>query len=1023
MPRASGSSKRQQGVGTGHRDSPRHDNGPLGHSKRPSARKSHSSLGGSARSPDHGAGHAGPSSCPSPAASSLHQAAPTKRSDDTLASALEPANAPRRSSLGTHSESSSESGFSFATHSLADTGHGHIDISAVKHSDIHNDSGPLDLAAAVVRSLPVQDTLAILIILTHIPYMLLTFVYVVFTAITFVPPVATRAGWNLNIGDIFDSNAHTPSLATVFCMDFFFFLVWVFLWPPLQDFVLEFAKPTIAVTVGGGATAKHGASKGATACLAWLSLCKLIRSSTKYWGRLERHLCDALHIPPAFRFSLADSLPTAAASHDRRSTHGWIQSLFAIHILTQGIIRYIREWYLRRERANATARATDPEIAKPPVHAAAAAPGNPAVPNTIDISQHNPILPVQASQSSPASSSSSSSPAAGLAKKRRKQSAQVRMNQPLWAALASTKITFMKEMELSEWSSPLLGPDRRDIHNSGEAILVERKPRQIWISYIGCDQVCFGTSPFPDPDDEAPCEHPPANGHVLRPAGVDTSKPFYVRINNAFWQPTRIFPINVESCEDDDDDDDDDNEGLRWTGDIYGLRPSSKYVCEFVDSLSDKVIFVTSIRTVPEPLQERESASPAVAPADEQAMSPDSPTTTLRTSIVAAEARLVDEKNRLKTLRKECKLRANTLKRENELADNQLQSAGNSDDKYRQKIRQQETQRLQADRDVERLSQLIDKSDASPQLSERRRQTERAYTADKKIFDAAQKELKDYKLQLENEVKAKEVEKSNLNTRRNKTATRIAKVENELANITDANNRGLDEEERRTQSRTAWLEYVSGIESNYVERLEQTRSVNCSKRDGLYALQGQLRAFHNYCNMTTNGIGVDGGGSAAAAAHLADTSHGAFQQQQQQQQQTSPWNAPPSSTPAPRYLSSPVWASLANDGRSSVMATVRPGAGMGGGGTWKAGSVGEGGGGGGGGGGRMPRTRGRSSSMLSDVSGFTQASDEACKSPATTMTTTRPPHRPLLALVERNGGSGSGGSADSGSLKDVASPT
>ncbi|PHH63161.1 hypothetical protein CDD81_6212 [Ophiocordyceps australis] len=989
MPRASGSGKRQQGAGTGHRDSPRHDNGPLGHGKRVSARKSHSSLGGSARSPDDGAGHAGPSSSPPPLASpaaataaSLHHVASRNRSDDTLASSLEhsrSANAPRRSSLGTHSESSSESGFSFA---IVDGGHRHIDISAVKHTDIHQDAGPLDFAAAVVRSLPVQDTLAILIILTHIPYMLLTFVYVLFTAITFVPPVATRAGWNLNIGDIFDSNAHTPSLATVFCMDFFFFLVWVFLWPPLQDFVLEFAKPTIAVTVGGGATAKHGASKGATACLAWLSVCKLIRSSTKYWGRLARHLCDALHIPPALRFSFADSPPPVTASYDRRSTLGWIQSLFAIHILTQGIIRYIREWYLRRERANATARASDPEIAKPPVHAAAAAAsGNLAVTNTIDISQHNPILTVQASESSP--SSSSSSPAAGLAKKRRKQSAQVRMNQPLWAALASTKIAFMKEMELSEWSSPLLGPDKRDIHNSGEALVLERKPRQIWISYIGCDQVCFGTSPFSEADEEA-CEHLPANGHALKPAGVDTSKPFYVRINNAFWQPTRIYPINVEPS-----DDDSNEERLRWTGDIYGLRPSSKYVCEFVDSLSDKVIFATNIRTVPEPLQERESASPAVAP-DEQTMSPDSPTTTLRTSIVAAEARLVDEKNRLKTLRKECKLRTNTLKRENELADNQLQSAGNSDDKYRQKIRQQETQRLQADRDVERLSQLIEKSDASPELIERRRQTERAYTADKKIFDAAQKELKDYKLQLENEVKTKEVEKSNLNTRRNKTATRIAKVENELANITDANNRGLDEEERRTQSRTAWLEYVSGIETNYVERLEQTRSVNCNKRDRLYALQGQLRAFHNYCSMT-NGIGVEVG----SAALLSDTSHGAFQQ-------ASPWNAPPT-TPA-HYLPNPVWGTSANDGRSSVMAPVRP-AGMG---TWKAAPAEP----------RFPRTRGRSSSMLSDVSGFTQASDEACKSPAT-----RPPHRPLLALVERNGGSGSGGSADSGSLEDVASPT
>ncbi|PHH84361.1 hypothetical protein CDD83_2065 [Cordyceps sp. RAO-2017] len=1008
MPRASSSGKRQQGAAAGHRDA-RHENGLVGPGKRISAKKSHGLLNGAARAPDHAAAPSPsppPPPPPPPSSSSLPAnglasgASPKRRPYDAPSASSGPAalDAPtgpsfRRGSLGTSSDTSESCHSAVGANGalgLVDGSHRQIDVNAMKNADVHRDSGPLELAATVVRSLPVQDTLAILIILMHIPYLSLTLVYACFASLTFVPPVASKAGWNINFGDILDSNSHTPSLATVMCMDFFFFLIWVFLWQPIQDSILEFAKPVIAVTLGGGTSAKDGTSRGVTACFTWILLHKLVRASKSYWPRLARHVPDVWHVPAMLGSALPTATTTAStaatpgASLDKRDTHGWVQSILAMHILTQGIVRYIREWYLRRERFYASAGAGgDPEAGKPPTAVAGSAGPNAAAGPTTGDSSHD------AGGNAPEAEAGTplvpSHPAA-MTKKKRKQSAQVRLQQPLWAALASTKIVAMKEIELSSWGSG--SSDKRDIHNSGNTPSFDRQPKQIWISYIGSDEVCFSTSHFPEADDE-PSQPSQAAGHAARPAGVDTSKPLYVRINNAFWQPTRIFPV--------DEDRDDGPEWQRWTGDIYGLRPASKYVCEFVDMRTDRVLFTTSIRTVKEPLRD-DSASSSGLPNGQQPLRPDSPATTLRTSIAAAEAKLADEKGRIRSCRKEWKTRINGLKKENEQMDNQLSSAGGSDDKYRQKIKQQQTLYNQSMKDIQALCEQLKNFDSAPELTDRKKAAERAYYAEKKVFDAAQKELKDFKSRLEREVKGKDAEQTNLKTRRNKIATRIAKVETEVAAIADANSRGLDEAERRKQERAKWSDQATAIENNYTERLAQVLVSNNAKREHIRNLQAQLRATQGYLGQANGMAGLD----VNPAAMVAETGHAPFQRQ-------NPWNSSP--LPAAHYP----WATTASSGDMLPPVSAPPRAPSSGAGAWHpppaaqafesraAGAV--------------SRARGRSSSMLSDVSGFTHLSDDGSRSPPIGMR-----HRPQPLLGRRNGASGSSGSSG-GSVNDPTNPT
>lgn len=954
MPRASGSGKRQSGGG--HRDT-RQENGNLASGKRSSGRKSQTGVAASARTDDALAGSASSSThnghangCPHAVLPATANGKPALDASSSLAADDKAAaDAARRVSLGAESESSSDlshSGLACSQPAPNGTANGHlngtaldashrqIDVNFLKNSEVHRDSGILDMASTVLKTLPMQDTLAILIILMHVPSISLSVIYGIFTCLTFVPPVTTSSGMNLNLAEIFDGNSTTPSLVTVACMDFFFLLIWLFLWAPIQDAVLDLAKPVIAITLGG-ATRNDPSFRGIRTGFTWVFMYHIIRGTQSQWGHLVPNM------PDAWRRVLSEDTPIGYYSklYNKKSPYAWVRSGLAIHILTQSIVRYIREWYLRREKgAAATPQITlDSESAK--LHATQTSPADgtndpSANPNDADGAASSSVALLPAPLPPP--------PPLSAAKKRRKQSAQVRLKQPLWAALASTKIVVVKEYELSHAPSESAGANATDIHNLGNAPF-DRHPRQIWISYIGSDEVCFNTSYFAHaefdpitPPLEATTDVAPA-----RPAGIDTSKPFYVKVNNAFWQPTRMQALP--------EPEDGSTEASRWTGDIYGLRPASKYVCEFVDSRTDKVIFTANIRTIKEVLRLKDGSAPIIAEPVPQSLHPDSPVTTLKTSIEAALEKLAEEKNRLKNFRKDWKIRINALKKENELTDNQLATAGNSDEKHRQKVRQHETQRTQAERETEQLADKVKRYDSSPELAEQKKKVERTFSAEKRIFDAAQKEFLKHRAELESEVKAKDVERSNLNTRRNKIATRIAKVDNELVNLTDANSRGLNEAERRKQERAAHMENMALIQNNYAERIAKVCEANNTRAEHVVNLQTQVEGIQHAMAASSSMLmeNLDAGGMVPFPAP-----------------QSTPWNNPSAAQAA--FVAS-YWPATTGDMPPSLSGTALPATTLG----WQQAPlvptandyIG-------GGQGRL-----RSSSMLSDVSGFTGSSD------------------------------------------------
>lgn len=918
MPRGS-SAKRQQGVANT-RDT-RHENGLVGPGKRIVKQKSRNEihLDGSPRphlnsqsllSADSAAPP--PIPCPLPSTANANANANGNgngngyakhnltSSDDIMSDNLRP----RRPSLAAYSETSSESLSVSPNQAATEEPPRRIDVNAAKNINVHRDTGPLDFAFTVLRSCPLHDTIAILIILMQLSPFALSSIYTLFTLLTFVPPPTTSSG--LSVTEIFDGFG-APNLWTLVGLDLFFLIIFAFM--PQQDLILDFAQVVIAMTLGGGASSRAGTTHNIVLCLGFVLFNHFGNHQILSRYTNLKSLFGTVWGTP----DTDDYLNTVSRAYARKSPRGLFKSVLAIHILVQGLVRYVRDWYLRREKRDLLSQSqSDPEAGKTTTLGA-------------DPTADGAYAPTDTENHKQGSSSIIST------KKRRKQSHQVRLRQPLWAALASTKIVMVKEYELSHAASESAGSNATDIHNLGNAPF-NTQPEQIWICYVGCDEVCFNTSHFPDkPSLEGNADSDDGSG----PSYIDANKPFYVRVNKAAWQPTRIIPV--------DHGEEDRTTGTRWTGDIFGLTPMSNYECEFVSTRTGEVIFSTSIRTIPAKTKDADAAK---AGATRSQYRHESPATTLRTSISVQEAKLNEEKARLKGLRKDNNRKTNSVKKEIDRLTAAVQSAGGNDEKLRQKIAQNTTQQKQAEQTLGELQEQLKEFGTIPEalmIEYRKKQGE--YNSDKARFDKARAAFKEFKASFEQKTKALEDDQNTLGTKRTKIATRLNKVDGEHARIMDANARGLDEAQRRQQETDSFVADVQTTIKVYDSRYANAKALNEEKQQTAGNMANTLDSIlQQTLNQTDHAAFYErqdvGAYNAAAALQWPQYAQNAMWS-------PSPAAALPATTLAGNTPVNPMYAHSAfSQFQLSGIPSLRQ------------------------------KSRGRSSSMLSDISGFTQSTND-----------------------------------------------
>lgn len=553
----------------------RHENGVVAPGKRITRQKSNGHLNASADGTSHARAH--PTS-PSPATRTttrLPDSAANQESSNTQAD-FQPAedSERRRSESLPQSLEVLSSGMNYTNGSI-EHAHRKIDVNAAKNPMVH-DSSIWHLTLTILRSCPLGDTLAILIFLLSLPPTMLSVTNALFAVLTFITPTGSSS-IPTSFADVFQGSGGTPSLATIIVTDVFGLILWLVIWAPMQTLCIDLAQAVVATQLGGGNASKKKGSDRTLLCMGIVTASHVARHQ---WTpkRLFGYDWSAIlsSIPYVSRsptlFSRGDLIPT-------RSPAGWFRILIALHILVQGLVHIARRWIQKREYAQPVSdnKKTDPE-------AIAGSPVRPSPITSSESSTQGSSIASDSASKAPSASTKEARDKISSGKKKRKQGTYVRSQQPLWAAFAHTKITILREYEQSHTHSEVSGANATDTKNLGSAPFIS-EDGCVWISDVLPTSFRFNASSFTTSRSGAPG----SENLIINPsAGIDRSKPLYVRINDTDWTSTTFEPTATDESADG-----------QWTGEVFGLSPSSSYKCSFVQSEDGAVVHSVIVTTTP----------------------------------------------------------------------------------------------------------------------------------------------------------------------------------------------------------------------------------------------------------------------------------------------------------------------------------------------------------------------------------------------------------------------------------------
>jgi hypothetical protein len=369
---------------------------------------------------------------------------------------------------------------------------------------------------------------------------------------------------------------------------------------------------------------------------------------------------------------------------------------------------------------------------------------------------------------------------------------------------------------------------------------------------------------------------------------------------------------------------------------------------------------------------------PVVSPPAHQTLRPSSPTTTLKNSIAAADQKLQDLRNRLKRNRKDHKAAISTIKKELDMLQNRLATAGGSDDRQRQRVLQFNQSIRQADEASADLSLQIESLGDIPrdELADAAAK-KKAWKNERDHKDAVSTGLESLKAEIERKANSVKSDINSVLQKRERLQQRQTTLNEKHERLITANRQGFSAKQRKEQERAA-------------ARAEKL------------SIEHQYRSNINSYERRMNEINASTVSTVAAIQHIESL----LMQQAQQSQSVpaTPEGPLPGTTnsfspqangfsPQANAFSSFTFPSLTAQ-VNSTPSSLRGG-------------------------------RGRSSSMLSNVSGFTDGFDESTSASAIHM-------NPNLFGVHgpfdgRNGSNGSGSlssgtSSQSSSQRDPMSP-
>ncbi|KAL2360775.1 hypothetical protein RJZ56_006350 [Blastomyces dermatitidis] len=668
--------------------------------------------------------------------------------------------------------------------------------SSLKKTSSNSSVNPFSLASAILKSCPMYDTIAILIFLLQLPPIVLTLVQFLFASLTFMPPAGVSTNVLTSNFDIFQGPAGTPSLSTMIAMDGFCLLVWgLFMWTWAQNFAIDLAQVQVAITMGGGSSGKN---EGVNAfCVMMVLIVHVVRSKGVQ-DFVISYLLSAKLITTDTLAQYSHLVPQEWRRKEPPSPPSWLRSLLAVHILAQAGTAMARRSMAKNRSStpSKSGRRTDTEAsAGSPTHVDSSAfesATNGASLLTPDGAVIGPSLLKENRER------------LSSAKRRRRQANQVRSRQPFWAALASTKVTVMREYDHSRngtWSTP---------HHPVTEDDVEGLPLNdgfIWITQVDNSSIMFAASDFAQVDDA-----------IYENSDQDVrGQPFYIRVNGAHWAPVTLSRVRKNP---------DEPSLVCWRGEISGLAPDCAYTCSFIRNDTNETICVMSVKTPPTPDTDQALSAINVSPSPRQSLRPSSPTTTIKNSIANAEAKLNERRARLKRSKNDHKLLISKLKKEVDNFNTRL-SGGSDKNRQRQRLLQLERTIKQTEEATIAIDVQLRNLKATPEeeLEE--------WNSRKCAFDQEMDRVKSLKEEVDaarrtanRSVASAKSELASAIQKRERLQGRQQRLTEQHERITSANNQGLNELERRAAEQLAKERERASIEESFNDQLTSiTRSI------------------------------------------------------------------------------------------------------------------------------------------------------------------------------------------------------
>lgn len=554
---------------------------------------------------------------------------------------------------------------------MADTQHDYASHPEAQPSANKSTSPPAGSTLAIVSTIltyyPLRDAISILILLLSLPPTLVLIIQTLFASLTFVPPTAGISLSTLpNVKDMFNaSSLGYPALATILLVDLIFYLCWLPVWKPMQSMFLDLSQTVIAVSLSGAASSSGGPTYSILTCSTVVCVVHVLRYKAIHLTALD-YLRSVLH---RMDLGFDVNVPSAASSFlfSSPSQHGWlyttVRTMLGIHIVSQGVTTCIR-----RSLAHANERSSNaPSIARSDPEATAGVDTAPRSYSAEDLKHPPPTSNGDGRPPGQTPAHRESKVRESSNKKKRKQANQVRSQQPLWAAIASTKVTFVKEMEQRDAADDAkeaasMDNDTNDTYTSSATNSSDR----IWTCEVRDTDIRFGV----ELTSQSASENIKAASDISTiSAGIDKSKPFFIRVNGAAWSSTRIVSSSAKN----------DSTGKWWEGEIFGLAPLSSYHCEVVGIGSQRILCSANLITLPAPTAEQSASAPAHP--QHQALRPSSPITTLKQSILQAETKLQETRNKSKKSKKDQRNANADVKKEINSLKSKVDGSGGMDEK------------------------------------------------------------------------------------------------------------------------------------------------------------------------------------------------------------------------------------------------------------------------------------------------------------------------------------------------------